>query len=654
VTPHASGSLANDTGLSPDEHRPQQVRAAQIRLLYGNAHTGIAVTFVVAPLFTYSQWSIVSHPVLFGWLLYVLLVSVARFLLVRRFGATSPSDAATDRWSRAFAVGAGLAGAGWGAAAFLLFPDTHLLNQVFLVFVLGGMMLGGASLLAPRPEAFLAFLVPTGLFPALRFLATGDQEHVAMGFLAGVFTLATLHTTWRFFRTIESSLSVRFENSHLVAELQRANSETATLNQELEQRIAARTAQLQQSTERLRTEIHQREQMEEELLRARKLESLGVLAGGIAHDFNNFLTVVQVNTEVAQRGLDPAAPVQVVLEQTARACESAVFLSSQLLTFAKGGAPVRRLTSMATLIMDAVHLARAGAPVTISVEIADDLWSAEVDIGQVSQVFHNILLNAKQAMPSGGIIEVRAENVVLRGDYEHVSGAHVRISISDYGSGISSDILPRIFDPYFTTKASGSGLGLATAYAIVTKHGGHLSAESTEGKGTVFVVDLPAASTIGGRDTSQVRPPAQFHTGPLHSGGTARLLVMDDQETLRLLLTNVLTTLGYEVVSARDGAQAIDLFEAATASGRGFDAVILDLTVSGGMGGVEAAQRLKELDASVRLIASSGYSDAPVMARFRDYGFDDVLPKPWTLAQLSEVCRRVLAADGQHKSKERP
>jgi signal transduction histidine kinase/ActR/RegA family two-component response regulator len=653
VTPQDPGSLANDTVVRRDNHRQQQVRTAQIRLLYANAHTGIAVTFIAAPIVYYCQRRAVPPPLLLGWLLCMLVVAVARLILVRRFWAISPTDA-ISRWSYAFAAGAGVAGVGWGAAAFLPNSDALLLNQLFVVFVLGGMMLGGASLLAARPEAFVAFLVPTGLLPAVRFLATGDQQHAAMGLLAAVFTLATLTTTWRLFRTIESSLTVKFENSELVEKLQRANHQTEALNQQLERRVADRTAELQESTERLRTEIHQREEMEEALLRARKLESLGVLAGGIAHDFNNFLTVVQVNIELARLRLDPAAPVQVILEQTAKACESAVFLSSQLLTFAKGGAPIRRSMPMATLITDAVHLARAGAPVTISVDIADDLWSAEVDVGQISQVFHNILLNAKQAMPSGGVIEVRAENVRLRGDTEHVSGAHVRVSISDYGPGISADILPRIFDPYFTTRPSGSGLGLATAYAIVTKHGGRLSVESTAGKGTVFVVDLPAVSTSSDRDAAQVPSPSESHPEPRHSSRTARLLVMDDQETLRLLLTSVLTTLGYEVMSARDGAEAIDLYEAAMASGRGFDAVMLDLTVSGGMGGLEAAQKLRELQPSVRLVASSGYSDAPVMARFRDYGFADVLPKPWTLAQLSAVCRRVLTPDSQNTSKELP
>jgi signal transduction histidine kinase/ActR/RegA family two-component response regulator len=461
-----------------------------------------------------------------------------------------------------------------------------------------------------------------------------------MGLLAIVFTVATLTTTWRFYRTIESSLNLGFENQDLVEDLQIAKDQTQALNQQLEQRVHERTAELQRATERLRAGIEQREQMEEELLRARKLESLGVLAGGIAHDFNNFLTVVQASIELIRMRLNPDEPVREILEQTASACERAVFLSSQLLTFAKGGTPIRRVVSVAKLILDAVHLARAGAAVSIRVDIADDLWPAEVDAGQLGQVFHNILLNAKQAMVEGGIIEVRAENVPPGGDKKLSSRALVRISISDYGCGIAADVLPLIFDPYFTTKRSGSGLGLATAYAIVAKHGGRLSVESTYGQGSVFIVDLPASQS-----SPLPEPPAD---GRMRSG-TGKILVMDDEETVRTLLTHVLTTLGYEVLSARDGAEAIDLYEAAMASGHRFDAALLDLTISGGMGGVETANKLKELDPSARLIASSGYSDAPVMSSFRKYGFDDVLPKPWALAQLSEVFRKVLVADSERK-----
>jgi len=619
------------------------VRAEQTRLLYSNAGTGTAVTFIAAPLLAYFQWGLVPDRVVLGWLTLTLLVSAGRFVLARRYWQTQPGGPETARWLRAFALGAAISGAGWGAASIVLCPQPGLMNQVFLIFVLGGMMLGGASLLAPRPEAFLAFLLPTGLLPAIGLLFEGNQEHLAMGLLVSVFTVATVITTWRFSCTIESSLNLGFENQDLLEDLQAAKNQTDTLNQQLELRVQERTAELYQSAEQLRAQIRQREQMEDELLRTRKLESLGVLAGGIAHDFNNFLTVIQASLELAEMELAPDAPVRPILGRIDSACQRAVFLSSQLLTFAKGGSPIRRVVSVSALVLDAVQLARSGAAVSIGVEIADDLWPAEVDASQIGQVLHNILLNARQAMGEGGIIEVRAENVELGGDNELLSGPHVRISVRDYGCGISADALPLIFDPYFTTKRSGSGLGLATTHSIVSKHGGRLSVESKFGEGTVFTVDLPASRSS----------PAPAESLIAARSGTGRLLVMDDEETLRTLMVTVLLRLGYEVLSARDGAEAIDLYEAAILTGRGFDAVLLDLTVRGGMGGAETAKRLKELDPSAKLIASSGYSDAPVMSSFREYGFDDVLPKPWVVAQLSEVFRRVLGADATRNTSQK-
>src|SRR5580658_760849 len=617
----------------------REILAAQVRLLYGNANLGIGVTLVASPILARLQWRVVPHSIILGWCLYMILVSVARFALVRRYWRTRPAIANASRWSAAFAVGAGLAGAGWGAAAMLLYPEAYLANQVFLFFILGGMMLGAASLLAPRPEAFLAFMIPTGLAPVLRLVVQGDEAHLAMGLLAGLFTLATLITTARIYLTILSSVNLQFENQFLVEDLRSAKSQAEALNEQLEVRVRERTAELHRSAEQLRAEIAQREKVEEELLRARQLESLGVLAGGIAHDFNNFLTVVQGNIEMAKLGLDPDDPVQATLDQTVSACQQATYLSSQLLTFAKGGAPVRRLVSIAKLVMDAVYLARAGAQTSIEVSIADDLRFAEVDPGQIGQVLHNILLNARQAMPEGGIIEVHAGNVVLADGPE--AGTRVRISIRDYGCGIPADVLPRIFDPYFTTKPDGNGLGLATAYAIIAKHGGYLSVESELGAGTVFTIDLPA---------SQETPAPQAPVAAQVQAGTGRLLVMDDEEALRKLLETVLNKLGYEVETARDGAEAIALCENAKASGRGFDAALLDLTVRGGMGGVEAAVKLKELDPALKLIVSSGYSDAPVISNFRKYGFDDVIPKPWAIALVSDVFRRVLVPDSDRKA----
>lgn len=632
-------SLAASGGTLVRNHsRQQEILAAQVRLLYANIAVGVSVTVLAATIVAGLQWGRISNHVVTGWWLYLILVSSVRFVLAHRFREASPGPADIAKWRIAFAAGSGMAGLGWGAAGVLLYPQGNLMNQVFLIFVLGGMMLGAASLLAPRPEAFLTFLIPTGFAPALYLLLQGDETHVSMAFLAAVFTVATVITTWRISLTIRSSLVLQFENRDLVVDLQEAKGQTEALNQALEVRVQERTAELQRAAEQLRAEIVQREEMEEELLRVRKLESLGVLAGGIAHDFNNFITVVQGNVELAKARLEPEDPAHDILEQMAGACQRATFLSSQLLTFAKGGAPVRRVVSISNLVRDAVHLIRAGSPVSISMYIAEDLRFARVDPSQIGQALHNILLNARQAMPTGGIIEVCAVNFAMPG--AESIGARVRISIRDYGPGIAPETLPRIFDPYFTTKPGGSGLGLATAHAIITKHDGHILVESKAGEGAVFTLDLPA---------TEETPPAAATVVPLMQAGTERILVMDDEDALRNLLRTVLTRLGYDVEVARDGAEAIAIYEAGRAAGKRFDAVLLDLTVSGGMGGVEAAAKLKELDASAKLIVSSGYSDAAVMSNYAAYGFKAVIPKPWTVAEVSDVLRKVLVSHPDRK-----
>ncbi len=631
--------------MSPRRHadrdrRTQRVLAAQVRLLYGNRDIGAAVTVVAAAILAQLEWSAVPHAPIVAWCVYMGLVSAARFELARRYNQTPPADSDAPRWGDAFAAGAGLAGIGWGVAAILLYPETDLSRQVYLLFILGGMMLGGSSLLAAWPAAFLVFLLPAGLGPAIRLafdgLGHGDEAHLAMGLLAALFTCAMVFTTGRLHRMIVSSLEVRFENQELVEDLRIANSRAESLNEQLEARVQERTAELRLSTDQLRAEIAQRREVEEELLRARKLESLGVLAGGIAHDFNNFLTIIQGNVEMARMRIAAADPVQEILQSIGKACQRAAFLSSQLLTFAQGGVPVRKPSAIGQLVRDAVDLSRAGGQTTYEVAIANDLCAADVDPAQIVQALHNILLNARQAMPEGGIVEVKAGNAIVP---EHPEvAARVRISIRDYGCGIPFDVLPRIFDPYFTTRPGSSGLGLATAYAIIAKHGGTLSVESRSGDGSVFTIDLPASTEAPAPEPPT--PAAQ----PMPAGA-GRLLIMDDEAALRQLLETVLTSLGYHVQTARDGAEAIALCEDAETAGYGFDAALLDLTVSGGMGGLEAAGRLREIAPHMKLIVSSGYSEAPVMAEFRKHGFDGVIRKPWVIAEVSEVFRRVLVGE---------
>jgi CheY-like chemotaxis protein len=286
-----------------------------------------------------------------------------------------------------------------------------------------------------------------------------------------------------------------------------------------------------------------------------------------------------------------------------------------------------------------VELVRAGSAVGFEISLPRELWAAEIDPIQIGQVLHNLLLNAKQAMPDGGVVKVEAHNVNATGDASGddpplAPGPYVCTTVRDFGCGIPAESLGRIFDPYFTTKQDGSGLGLTTAYAIATRHGGTVVAQSKVGLGSTFSLYLPASEQAPAEEAAQPAPIRR---------GSGRILVMDDEESIRRLLVSMLSQLGYEVEAAKEGSEAIRMYEEARAEGRPFAAVLVDLTVPGGMGGKETATRLRAIDPAVKVIVSSGYSDDPVMSEYRSYGFVDVVPKPWAPAQLSEVFQRVLA-----------
>jgi PAS domain S-box-containing protein len=395
---------------------------------------------------------------------------------------------------------------------------------------------------------------------------------------------------------------------------------------------AGRSEDLEHANERLQLEIQHRRHVEEELLQSRKMESLAVLAGGIAHDFNNVLTVIAGNLALAQMRAHVDPSLGHVLTQAERACARACALSQQLLTFAKGGAPVRRDASVARIVAEAVALALEGSKSRLDLRVAPDLWPVVVDPGQISQAMQSVLLNAGQAMPEGGTVEISSENAeITEPTVSLAAGRYVKLWVRDHGHGIPEGDLPRIFDPYFSTRRGGSGLGLATAYAILRKHQGAISAESAPGRGTTITIYLPASAASG---TAAPEGPQM---------GTGRVLVMDDEAPIRELARNVLESLGYEAEGAADGAEAVACYQAALSAGKPFAAVLLDLTVPGGMGGIEALKLLRELDPSVRAIVSSGYSDDPVMAHAAEYGFQGVVSKPWNIPTLSDVLKRVLA-----------
>lgn len=388
-------------------------------------------------------------------------------------------------------------------------------------------------------------------------------------------------------------------------------------------------------------DITESKRLEEELVKAQKLESLGVLAGGIAHDFNNLLTAILGNITLARIHAKPGDKAAGRLIEAEKASQRAQELTKQLLTFSKGGAPVKKTTSLGAILRDSTWFAIRGSNVGCDLSIAAELWPVEIDEGQISQVIHNLIINASQAMPDGGIIRVRAEN--LNGDLDSERGLpiktgekYVRISVADEGHGIRAEHLPKLFDPYFTTKPKGTGLGLATCYSILKNHDGIITVESRVGEGATFHVYLPAAA-------GQVLARTDIREFSGQDSGT--VLVMDDEEMLRDFIAELLTLLGYEVHCAADGLQTIEAYCRAKESGRPFDCVLMDLTIPGGMGGKEAIRRLREIDPNIKAIVSSGYSDDPVMADYRKYGFSGVVAKPYNAEELNEVLQRVIAGE---------
>ena len=382
-------------------------------------------------------------------------------------------------------------------------------------------------------------------------------------------------------------------------------------------------------------DISNQKLMEKEMQKVEKLESLGILAGGIAHDFNNILTVILGNVSLAKMPGRCDEKIIKRLTDAEKACERAKDLTQQLLTFAKGGTPIKKTAAIAELIRDTAGFALRGSNVRSEVSIAEDLWAVDVDEGQISQVIHNLVINADQAMPQGGVLKLRAEN--MRIDANKViplpEGNYIVIAIIDQGVGIPKEYVAKIFDPFFTTKQKGSGLGLASSYSIISNHGGHITVESAPGIGSTFTFYLPA---------SEKRIESKKSATEIAPTGNGKILVMDDEELIRDVARDILKSLGYETDLARDGAEALDLYRKAKDAGKPYAAVIMDLTIPGGMGGEEAVKKLHAIDPDAKAIVSSGYSTGPIMSDFKAYGFSGVITKPYRIADMGATLQLVI------------
>lgn len=383
------------------------------------------------------------------------------------------------------------------------------------------------------------------------------------------------------------------------------------------------------------SDVTVQKRMQEELLKIDKYESIGVLAGGIAHDFNNILAALLGNISLAKMKTDEQDDLYINLAEAEKAVEQATSLTNQLLTFSRGGAPIKETTDIGKLVKKTVSFVLSGSKVKGEYDIEEDIQAVEVDKGQISQMINNIVINSINAMPKGGIINISVKNTHLDSTEALPLdvGKYIWISIRDHGKGIPEDIRDKIFDPFFTTSKKGNGLGLATSQSIIMKHNGLIKVESEVGKGTTFHIYLPASKESDVKDFEDSDPDIT---------GEGKILLMDDDEAVLKTASEILRLIGYKVTSVDDGAKAIDVYKKAMKSSKPFDAVILDLTVPGGMGGVDTIKNLIKIDPNLKAIATSGYSNDPVMGNHKKYGFCGVIPKPYSIKKLNRILSEAL------------
>ncbi|MFH0976377.1 MAG: ATP-binding protein [Spirochaetota bacterium] len=387
------------------------------------------------------------------------------------------------------------------------------------------------------------------------------------------------------------------------------------------------------------SDITEKQAIKENLQRADKLESLGILAGGIAHDFNNLLSVIYGYIELSKDAGPGDADYKEYLETALQSFNKAKDLTHQLLTFAKGGLPVRKTGELKSILMECSKFALSGANVSCDLNISEDLWLCDFDENQLGQVINNLLINAKQAMPGRGKITITAKNternelIRMQKSSNTNNCRFIKISIADTGTGIPADILPKIFDPFFTTKKEGTGLGLATSYSIIQKHEGFIRVESEPGHGTTFHIFLPASAGNLADSISRSRS--------VHSG-SGTLIIMDDKDNMRDVTEEMLKEMGYMVIKTSNGNETLDQYLSSVKNNIHIKAMLLDLTNSAGMGGLETIAVLRSNGAEMPVFATSGYSEDPVMSQPVEYGFTDSITKPFRKSELSELLNRHL------------
>ncbi len=750
----------NRLANNPEQRHLFRELVAQI---FSQLPAALYATLLLSTLMVLVLWNLFPSGILFTWLGVVWTIIAFRFVLYYVHRGFAGQRLTQERWLTLYSISAQMSGVAWGLAPILFCSPESPQTNVFIAFVLGGLIAGAAGSMAALKVTMRIFTALLCVPVIVIFVLYGDNLHLVMGLMMAIFGGAYLVLSSNMGRMIVNSLTLRHENSHEIEERRKAETELRLIKEDLEQTVNLRTGQLEAANDELSREIAERLQAEarlreseerfrslvesssdwiwevdregvytysspsvssilgyspqdvvgrafyefmppeeaertratfdsnrasglpfvglvnrslhrdgrevvmetsgepildsdgelvgfrgidreitmrvrheEETRKVEHLQSLGLLAGGIAHDFNNLLTAIFGNIELASLDLEEGSRAAKSLEEAVAAMEQARKLTGQLLTFSKGGSPVLQTTSIRDLILNTCDFSLSGSAIRCEYDLADDLWPAVVDSGQIWQVLNNLLTNAREAMPDGGTVQVAAANVLLGEDSPLAlpGGGYIRVSVKDQGRGIGKADLLRVFNPYFSTKRlgaeKGTGIGLAVCHSVIEKHKGHISVESSPGEGTTVVFHLPASSAAAGdhgADEAAIRP------APV----VCRVLLLEDDESVISTTTRILDRLGHTVVLARNGAEAIEAQSRAKETEEPFDLLLLDLTIRGGMGGREAVGKLKAIDPDVIAVVTSGYADDPVIANCRDFGFDASLIKPFNLNTLRSL-----------------
>jgi signal transduction histidine kinase/ActR/RegA family two-component response regulator len=615
------------------------VRAEQVRTLYRQTAWIVAANPVNSAIVAAVVWAPGRTALCIGWVCAAALVAAARASLRRRYRRAQPPPAAAPLWARRYAIGAAASGLLWGAGSMLLYdPHAHA-SELFLAFVVGGMVAGAAGTLASHVPSFYAFAVPTLLPLAGRIAFQGDRIHLAMGALLVVYGLVLAFTAGNTSHALAEAFRLRFENEDLAARLAGAQASLEVANRSLEQRVAERGLALERKDEALRE--------------ARRMESLGLLAGGVAHDFNNLLTVILGNAAVILAKNDLPEGTRGAVDEVRSAAERAAALVSQLLAFSRRQARRPRVLDLNTVVSDTQRLlARLiGDNIDLVVALPGSPLPVDADPGQLEQVIINLATNARDAMPAGGRLTIETEAVeVAAADPTLVPplrpGPHVVLSVRDTGVGMDAETRRMVFDPFFTTKdvGHGIGLGLATVHGVVEQSGGHIFVDSEPGQGSTFRVYLPRAEPLAsgaearaaGAEAAELAPPAP----PLATPGlAATVLLVEDERIVRSLVARALTRAGFTVIEAENGEQALERSRAYDGS---IDLLVTDVVMSR-MSGPDLAKKLMSDRPGIRVLFVSGFSRNAVLPAVSAAEGIDFLQKPFTPDDVIDRIARLIA-----------